>query len=272
MKDIFYENHSYEDTELPFIFHFETARNHQPYYPMHWHENIELLYFVEGEGIVTCNGEQIKARKGELVVINSSAIHDIAAASMGCRYYCLIVDKTFCEEHQLYFGEGMLQSWIFREDISQLFEQIIEEYAGQRPYYKTQLKSHILTMMIVLGRDFAMNYEKSYDHSGEYKKLEMIKKALSYIHVHYLDTIIIDELSEEIGFSKYYLCRSFKEITGKTILEYTNFLKCDYARKLIMSGKYNVTESAEKSGFSNQSYFTKTYKKYMGVIPSSHLF
>ncbi|MGL4739147.1 MAG: AraC family transcriptional regulator [Cellulosilyticaceae bacterium] len=271
MKDIFYENHSYEDTQLPFIFHFETAHYHQPYYPLHWHENIELLYFVDGEGIVTCNGERIHAKAGEIVVINSSVIHDTAAASEECRYYCLIIDKAFCEEHQLYFNEEMLQNWICRSDIQQIFEQIVAEYREEKLYYKIQLKAHILTMLITLGRDFASHQKPYADHSGEYKKLEMIKKALSYIHENYLDTIIIDELSEEIGFSKYYLCRSFKEITGKTILEYTNFLKCDYARKLIMSGKYNVTESAEKSGFSNQSYFTKTYKRYMGAIPSSHI-
>ena len=49
---------------------------------------------------------------------------------------------------------------------------------------------------------------------------------------------------------------------------YLNYTRCSYARKLLASGRYNVSESAEHSGFSNLSYFAKTYKKYMGELPS----
>lgn len=43
---------------------------------------------------------------------------------------------------------------------------------------------------------------------------------------------------------------------------------CVIYRKLLVSGRYNVGESAEHSGFSNLSFFAKTYKKYMGELPS----
>ena len=58
----------------------------------------------------------------------------------------------------------------------------------------------------------------------------------------------------------------FKEVTRRTPVDYINFIRCNYARNLLLSGRYNVSESAEMSGFKNLSYFSKTYKKYMGCL------
>ncbi|EOU2011906.1 helix-turn-helix domain-containing protein, partial [Clostridium perfringens] len=54
----------------------------------------------------------------------------------------------------------------------------------------------------------------------------------------------------------------------QTILDYINHIRCINARNLILYNGYTISESAYKSGFNNLSYFSKTYKKYMGLLPS----
>ena len=71
-----------------------------------------------------------------------------------------------------------------------------------------------------------------------------------------------------MGFSKHYICHSFKEITGYTIIEYLNILRCNNAKNLLLTGQYSISQCAEKSGFHNLSYFTRTYQKYMQELPS----
>ena len=78
----------------------------------------------------------------------------------------------------------------------------------------------------------------------------------------------MDSVCRETGFSKSYICHTFKEVTGQTVLDYVNFLRCNHARSLLASGKYNVGESALQSGFSNLSYFSRTYRRIMGELPS----
>ena len=78
----------------------------------------------------------------------------------------------------------------------------------------------------------------------------------------------LEDLANEAGFSKYHFARLFKEMTGQTVLNYVNFLRCNHARSLLASGKYNVGESAIQSGFSNLSYFSRTYRRMMGELPS----
>ena len=52
-------------------------------------------------------------------------------------------------------------------------------------------------------------------------------------------------------------------------MDYLNFLRCSNARRLMASGKYNVSESAAMSGFKSLSYFSRVYRRQMGVLPSA---
>ena len=54
-----------------------------------------------------------------------------------------------------------------------------------------------------------------------------------------------------------------------TVIEYVNILRCKEAKRLISEGQ-SVSEAAIASGFNNLSYFTRTYKKYVGELPSSN--
>ena len=74
-----------------------------------------------------------------------------------------------------------------------------------------------------------------------------------------------------VGFSKYYLCRTFRQITGSTVVDYLNSLRCAHALQLLSSGEYTVGECAEKCGFRNLSYFAKVYRRYRGCSPSDEL-
>ena len=85
---------------------------------------------------------------------------------------------------------------------------------------------------------------------------------------HHPEPFSMDSVCRETGFSKSYICHTFKEVTGQTVLDYVNFLRCNHARSLLASGKYNVGESALQSGFSNLSYFSRTYRRIMGELPS----
>ena len=63
--------------------------------------------------------------------------------------------------------------------------------------------------------------------------------------------------------------RSFKEYTGQSPVEYRNNLRLAYARKLIASGGYSVEEAAQRSGFTNLSFFYRLFRRRFGILPGS---
>ncbi len=234
---------------------------------MHWHENLELLYFVDGVANVTCNTEVIQANEGDIVFINSNYLHYIESMTDYCKYHCLIVDKNFCESFDINVDNTIIQSLINNKMLNEFFNTIITEMSNKSPYYKSIVKIKSIELLLHIYRNFVIDKNNLIDTSSN--KLRMVKEGISYIRAHYKENITIDDICKSIGFSKYYFCRTFKEITGKTVIDYVNFLRCDNARKLLCSGNYNVSESAEVCGFKNLSYFSKTYKSYMGKLPST---
>lgn len=263
-----HEDHSsYMDPSFPILFHLDTCF---PYLPVtssaHWHENIEVLYFIEGEGIVYSGTTEFPAHVGDIVVINPNVLHCIESVTEQCRYYCLIVDRSLYEEFGLPVS-NMLFKEIVRDSTAQgYYDKIIREWADRGPFYKPAVKLAALQLLLHLSR-----YHLDFTNDGETvqsKRLTMVKDAIGYIRAHFREELTIDDICEAIGFSKYYFCRVFKEVTRRTPVDYINFIRCSYAKNLLLSGRYNVSESAEMSGFKNLSYFSKTYKKYMGTLPS----
>ncbi len=61
--------------------------------------------------------------------------------------------------------------------------------------------------------------------------------------------------------------RAFREYMGVSPIDYRNALRLEYAGRLLRSGEYNVSEAAELSGFSNISFFIRSYKKKYGHTP-----
>ena len=64
--------------------------------------------------------------------------------------------------------------------------------------------------------------------------------------------------------------REFKKATGETLMSYVSKIRCENAKKMLMTGRYTIKEISEKCGFEDFSYFCISFKKYTGVTPSSY--
>lgn len=264
----FYEPHTHKDPSFPIIFHLDTMRKDQSDFLPHWHENIEILYVVQGTINVLEDAASITAQKDEMIIINSNNVHYIQTLTEESKYYCLIIDRRFCEEIGLDTGEIVFQRLIADKAVADKYNVIKEEFGLQKALYKAKIKAAIMDLVICLYRDYTLS-ESPLSKELETGKIEIIKKAIRYIQSNYDQNISIADISDQAGVSKYYFCRIFKEITGYTTVRYLNILRCTNAKKLLQSGKHSVEEAALLCGFDNLSYFSKTYKKHMGCLPST---
>lgn len=270
MIDSFYEHHHHLEPDFPIIFHpnllsKKTFFNDR----MHWHESLEMIYITEGECYVICGPHKIDATTGDLILINPNDLHRFEAISPHTHYYCLIIHPSLYE----YLGLDLL-NFSFENNITapkciEIFTQIIHEMTHQSTSYKIAVKGLIAYLLVEIIRHHTLPDSNLVVLPQNTKKMNMIKKAIQYIQKHYRKPLTIDEICVNIGFSKYYLCRTFKEITGQTVTDYINSLRCQYAQKLLRSNQYNVSESCELAGFSNLPYFSRIYKKYIGYPPSA---
>ena len=271
-----YEKHK-TDTNQPIIFHTDYLKRDGflysddavmmvPKFPAHWHENIELLYMLEGECDVITNAVKIHTVPGDIALMNSNMVHMVEATTDYAKYYCLIVDVNFLKSFGINIESTVFERCIRDPHTAELYLNAVKTVKSDDEYKILDLKLALLSLAVDLVKNHSEDEYSPSHHSNP--KTETVKKAIEYMKIHYAEQISIDDLAKQLGFTKYYFCHIFNEITGSTVVNHLNYVRCKNARKLILSGQCNITEAAEQSGFTNMSYFAKIYRNVIGQLPS----
>ncbi|MBR2499172.1 MAG: AraC family transcriptional regulator [Clostridia bacterium] len=100
-------------------------------------------------------------------------------------------------------------------------------------------------------------------HSNVVKDIKAILKQNIF------GKITLDEISERVFFSKTYINKIFKKITGTTIMDYYIDLKIKESIKMLKNG-HSITDTALKLNFDTPNYFSKVFKNKLGMLPSSY--
>lgn len=95
----------------------------------------------------------------------------------------------------------------------------------------------------------------------------LIALALEYIESNYNKPIGLTEISEYTRTSENHLSTLFREVTGINFLQYLNSYRINKAIDLLMNDNMNISEVAECCGFPTPSYFTKIFKRLVGIAP-----
>lgn len=85
------------------------------------------------------------------------------------------------------------------------------------------------------------------------------------------EKIDIGYLADKMYMSKSTLYRKIKALTGLSSNEYVRKIKMHYAERLLLEGRYNVSEIAFKVGINSVVYFRQCFKEEFGVLPSEYL-
>ncbi len=78
----------------------------------------------------------------------------------------------------------------------------------------------------------------------------------------------VETLCKQIGISERQLQRKLKALTNKSPNQLISSVRLHRAKELLLQNKHNVAEIAYQTGFSNPSYFSKSFKKEFGISPS----
>lgn len=89
-----------------------------------------------------------------------------------------------------------------------------------------------------------------------------------YINEHYKEEIHLDRLATEVGFSKFYLGRIFKQEQGMTPIEYLQVRRITLAKSHLVKSHKSIKEISYDVGYKDANYFATAFKKVTGVSPS----
>ena len=99
------------------------------------------------------------------------------------------------------------------------------------------------------------------------KNSDVIKKAIQYISKNYANNLSLELVANQVHLNPTYFSTLFKQSTGSSFKEYLNMVRIEESKRLLSNTDYALIDIAIATGFEDQSYFTKVFKKYTGLTP-----
>ncbi|MBU2513841.1 helix-turn-helix domain-containing protein [bacterium] len=102
------------------------------------------------------------------------------------------------------------------------------------------------------------------------KKLGQVNRAIEFIKQNLDKKLLLSEVAATVTMSESRFSCIFRQETGTSFPEYVNSVKIEKAKEMIAQGTDSLTEIAASLCFYDQSYFTKTFRKYAGLTPKQY--
>ncbi|KRF03651.1 hypothetical protein ASG89_02500 [Paenibacillus sp. Soil766] len=102
------------------------------------------------------------------------------------------------------------------------------------------------------------------------KSRRVIRDVEGIIHKIYYQNLTIGQLASEVFMSPGHLQTLFKKETGHTINDYITHVRLKKAQELLKDASIKIYEVANQVGYQDTHYFTKIFKKVVGVNPMEY--
>ncbi len=262
MKRIYFESHQLKNNLT--IFKHTTLTKKPAGYVIgfNWHQNIEIIYFRRGQGLVLCESISYPVKAGDIFIFNSNELHGFSTEDI-LEYDCLIVDSDFLSANGMDITDLYFEHHIHSAQLTSLYQALGEIIDTDVPYKEIAVRAKILELFFYLLQNHLVNAVGSVQN-----KNISIRLAMEYMNNHYAQRLSLEEIANAAGLSKYHFSREFKKATHTTVTSYLNMIRCNHAKTLILNNAYSVQDAAQACGFENASFFAKTFRRIMGCLPS----
>lgn len=118
--------------------------------------------------------------------------------------------------------------------------------------------------------EFLYQYLHPKNRSQAYSHFTVSEAVNYYIARNFMHTIDIQQIADELHFSREHLSRVYKSETGRTISEKVIQIRLEEAKQFLIHTQMTITEIAMAVGFNSSQYFSKVFKRYIEMTPSQY--
>ena len=251
----------------------------------HWHPEVELTYFLEGEMIYKINQREYHVHAGDALFCNSNALH---TGYMTDSNDCVYVAVTFhprilygyeASEIDTHFispilMDGSFGSMYFNPD-KEWMRQVIQHIKGiyevsskKTDFYPMQVQIALLELWLKIYQHSIR--QRSTPDPRSAKDIARLRDILDYLHSHYSENVSLENIADSVHICKSECCRFFKKQMNQTLFEYLMEYRVSQSLSLLKAG-ISVTETCSICGFQNPAYFSRVFRKVMGCAPRDFL-
>ena len=239
----------------------------------HYHDGHQLLYIAEGSADVSVNGECESVTGGTLLLFSRFEEHSIVVKGGVYRRYSIRISPEILNspENELLFSllvnraRGFCRA-IRAEDregeLELLFERISREFSSNEFFREEMLDALLKELLIAICRTIP---EEMLPMRNENTRL--VYRLQKRLESGYQENISLTDLASECHVSVSHLSHLFKDVTGGSVMEYLFACRMLAAKKYLATTDMPIGEIVSICGFSDDSNFSRSFKKRTGMTP-----
>lgn len=257
-------------------FKTESANPEMLFTELHVHTELEILYIKQGILDVSTDSVSYVLKPGDFIIFNKNIPHstyaslDVVYSAMQFDFHGIFDDEDVKELLSPSDNIPYLLPHIILKKNAKDYDKMLSLHARIEEHYKLMheypefIKADFYSLYDFLALNGFFLPKPVEIASATFSR---IIKAVNYINENYAKQITLEYLSSKFDFAPEYLCRSFKKVTGYTVVEYINYVRVKNAEKMMIYQNRSLGEIGRAVGFASQSYFIKTFKKYLTYTP-----
>jgi AraC-like DNA-binding protein len=256
------------------------------WFPLHWHEQIEVLYILEGKLKVLINEKTWEGLEGDIFIVDTGLIHGFSDPSPESAVRIFQFGREIFDEPLTLVEDQEPQKPIFGRTrrinpfqdpsvyspLEALLKDINGEYQKKEQGYRFAIKSGLYKMVALFLRNMAPEEAASTDRiTNEKNHTRYLEQIFSFMYSNFDNPDLkLDDAASEVGLSKYYLSRFLKEETGLGYHDHLSRVRLSKAREYLAGSDMPVIDIAYLCGFQSLTTFNRLFKEHTGTHPSAY--
>ncbi|MGD8914787.1 MAG: AraC family transcriptional regulator [Candidatus Thiodiazotropha sp.] len=251
-----------------------TGTNVSNIFKRHIHKVYIIGKVIEGKRVITIHESSVKISKEEIFIINPGQAHSCESSKEGgnCHSYQVLsvspdimksLAKQISEkpENNPYFEDIKYHSKELAHHFGKIF-QLFEIAVSQ-----LEIEAEINSILSKLILQFSKVPPKICLIGNQENS---VKRVCDYIANHYPENLSLNQLSQIACLSPFHFQRVFTQIMGISAHDYLIHYRISESKKMLLKSK-DIADIANETGFADQSHFSKTFKKTVGIPPGKYI-
>ncbi len=224
-------------------------------FPSHFHQSWSLAYIEYGSENIAFNNPGFLVSKNAIQLIPPYSIHKNWSNKNNAWAY-----------KALYISDDVIKNIAIKINADY-------SYLASLPYFisysNTEFDINEVSIFKIIENLFLDTLNDGKQSYFNKYTTEPFDDILNYLSLNYNQSITLETLQKKFKVNKFKLQKNFKKNIGLTPLEYLTTIRIENSKKLFYADA-PLVEIALESGFYDQSHFTHSFKKYVGVTPGNY--
>lgn len=251
-------------------------------FPLHWHEEMEIIYVEEGSVSILVRNAEYIVHSGEFVLIHPQTIHAIRQDEDIRGFYHNILfrfsmlesgaddlcRKKYLEpiyNRQMLMPEYIPLSHPLNDQIAPLIRSLLNDPQESRTHDELLIKAKLFEILYnILGYCEKADKEQAYEDIV----FDKLKQSLNYLENNYAENITVESMAAVSNYSVSHFSKLFRQMTGESLTQYLKNYRLETAASRLLNEPTKVSEIALSCGFSNLSYFSRAFYQKYKMTPS----